>query len=93
MAETILKRQYITDSDGTPVGIILPIEEFALVKEILEQRFPEVSEAAQEPLSSSPDRSIKDAEFFGMWADRKDMAGKSSRDWLKALRAGQWSRS
>ena len=40
MTETILKRQYITDADGTPVGIILPIEEFELVQDLIEQEFP-----------------------------------------------------
>jgi hypothetical protein len=92
MAETTLKRQYITDADGTPVGIILPIEEFALVKDILEQRFPSATETAQEAQANAPSRSIRDAEFFGMWADRKDMEGMSSRDWLDNMRDSQWSR-
>lgn len=42
---TVLKRQFITDVAGSPVGIILPLEEFALVEEILEQRFPTSGEA------------------------------------------------
>jgi hypothetical protein len=92
MTETILKRQYITDADGTPVGIILPIEEFALVQDILEQRFPSAKETDQEAQTGLVGRSIRDAEFFGMWADRKDMADQSSRDWLENLRTGQWSR-
>jgi len=33
----ILKRQFITDTAGNPIGIILPLEEYALVREILEQ--------------------------------------------------------
>lgn len=37
-------------------------------------------------------RSIRDAEWFGMWADREDMAGLSSREWLTQLRAQQWGR-
>ena len=45
MTMTVLKRQFITDAAGNPIGIILPLEEFALVKRILEQRFPPFSEA------------------------------------------------
>jgi hypothetical protein len=40
MSEVILKRQFITDSAGKPVGVILPLEQFAAVEEILEQQFP-----------------------------------------------------
>jgi hypothetical protein len=58
MATTVLKRQFITDAEGNPVGVILPLEEFALVKEILEQRFPtikadkldQIEQAAKDPL-------------------------------------------
>ncbi len=31
--------------------------------------------------------SIRDTEWFGMWADREDMQGLSSREWLTRLRA------
>lgn len=40
MATTVLKRQFITDAAGNPVGVILPLEEFALVEETLKQRLP-----------------------------------------------------
>jgi hypothetical protein len=36
--------------------------------------------------------SVRDAEWFGMWADRQDMQGISSRDWLRQLRTQQWGR-
>lgn len=36
--------------------------------------------------------SVRDAEWFGMWADREDMQGLSSREWLTQLRAQQWGR-
>ncbi len=45
MTIVVLKRQFITDAAGNPVGVILPLEEFALVEEILEQRCPTLSEA------------------------------------------------
>jgi hypothetical protein len=35
---TVLKRQYIMDATGNPIGVILPLEEFELVAETLEQR-------------------------------------------------------
>jgi hypothetical protein len=38
MTTTVLKRQYITNADGNPIGIILPLEEFALIAHVLEQR-------------------------------------------------------
>jgi hypothetical protein len=38
MAAHVLKRQFIRDAAGNPVGIILPLEEFALVDEVLKQR-------------------------------------------------------
>ncbi len=45
MTTTVLKRQFITDAMGNPIGVILPLKEFALVREILEQRFPSLDEA------------------------------------------------
>ena len=33
------------------------------------------------------DRSVSEEEYFGMWADRQDMEGLSSREWLERLRA------
>jgi hypothetical protein len=39
-----------------------------------------------------PDLSAREAEYFGMWADREDMRGLSSREWLKNLRSQQWAR-
>ena len=39
-----------------------------------------------------PDRSVREAEYSGMWAEREDMRGLSSRKWLEDLRSQQWSR-
>lgn len=38
-------------------------------------------------------RSTREAAYFGMWADRKDMQGRTSREWLESTRQQQWSRS
>jgi len=36
------------------------------------------------------DRPIEEEEFFGMWADREDMKGKTSREWLQEQRRKHW---
>jgi hypothetical protein len=41
----ILKRQFITDATGNPVAVILPLEQFAVVEEILEEQFPIIDDA------------------------------------------------
>ena len=38
------------------------------------------------------DRSVREAEYFAMWAERDDMRGLSSREWLENLRSQQWRR-
>lgn len=46
-------------------------------------------------LGDSParlDRSVREAEYFGMWADRDDMRGMTSRQWVEAQRRRQWTR-
>jgi hypothetical protein len=45
MSEVVLKRKFITDSAGKPVGVILPRQQFAGVEEILEQQFPVANDA------------------------------------------------
>ena len=43
--------------------------------------------------SSSP-RSIRQAEYFGIWADREDLpVSATSREWLEQWRKQQWQRS
>ncbi len=37
--------------------------------------------------------SVRQAEYFGMWAQRDDMSEESSRAWLEQWRSQQWSRS
>jgi hypothetical protein len=44
---TRLKRQFITDAAGNPLGVILPLEEYALVQEVLEQHARLTSETDQ----------------------------------------------
>jgi hypothetical protein len=59
MTQTILKRQFITDAEGKPIAVILPMEEFVLVRDVLDQKTQAIDEtdklakmkqAAQDPL-------------------------------------------
>ena len=34
----VLKRQFITDEAGNPIGVILPLEEYTLVADTLDQQ-------------------------------------------------------
>lgn len=36
--------------------------------------------------------STRQAEYFGMWADRADLPGQTSREWLEQWRQQQWER-
>ncbi|MCP4357731.1 MAG: hypothetical protein GY796_06915 [Chloroflexi bacterium] len=42
--------------------------------------------------STETQSSVRQAEYFGMWAGREDMQGRSSREWLEDLRSRQWVR-
>ena len=44
------------------------------------------------PASDKAFESIRESEAFGMWSDREDLQGVSSRDWLNQLRVQQWAR-
>jgi hypothetical protein len=59
MGAMVLKRQFITDVAGHPVGVILPLKEYALVEEILKQhplaaseanKLDQMAQAARDPL-------------------------------------------
>jgi hypothetical protein len=39
-----IKRQFITDSEGNPVAVILPLEEFAMIEDVLEKQIKTRSE-------------------------------------------------
>jgi hypothetical protein len=59
MTTTIVKRQIIRDAEDNPIAVILPMEEFALVKDLLDQqsrtqedadKLAKMKQAAQDPL-------------------------------------------
>ncbi len=47
MGTTTLKRQFITDASGEPIGVILPIEEYQLVEDVLSDRIGRSDEVAK----------------------------------------------
>lgn len=75
------------------------IEESSKVQHILEEIDRLITEMTLlksqiATLGHLPDRttnSIRETKSFGMWADREDMTGQSSREWLDELRKKQWS--
>ncbi len=48
--------------------------------------------AALAKTQDQPRGSVREREYFGMWADREDLKGKSSRQWLESLRDQHWTR-
>lgn len=47
---TTLQRQWITDTTGPLMGIILPVEEYELVANLLQPRAPQVERDLEEQL-------------------------------------------
>lgn len=77
------------------------IKDFSQVEQIIQEIDRLITEmshlrsqvaALSSPLASATG-SVRQTEYFGMWADRDDMAGQSSRAWLEQLRSEQWNRS
>ena len=59
MASTMLKRQFIRDAGGNPIGVILPLEEYERVSEYLDEsaerdwesaNLEQIEYAARDPL-------------------------------------------
>ncbi len=54
----MIKRQFITDAAGNPIGVILPLEEYQLVADTLERRLAtqldeklrQIEQASHDPL-------------------------------------------
>jgi hypothetical protein len=68
-------------------SIVMDIDN--LISEILQLR-RRVAALAEDNQTERTMASVRDAEWFGMWADRDDMQGLSSREWLTQLRTQQW---
>lgn len=77
MATMVLKRQFITDTEGNPIGIILPLTDYALVEPILAQhetalaadKVAQMEKAVQDPLfmADLQDTMMAFAEVDGEW--------------------------
>ena len=59
MTTTVVKRQVIRDADDNPIAVILPMEEFVLVRDLLDQqsrttddadKLAKMKQAAKDPL-------------------------------------------
>lgn len=61
-----------------------------LINEILDLRRRVAALGGGENKTNQSIQSVRDSEGFGMWADREDMKGLSSRDWLTQVRTQQW---
>jgi len=63
-----------------------------LIAEMADLRL-QVTALSETPSHKRTSYSIRQRDYFGMWNDRKDMEGKSSREWLEDARTQQWVRS
>ena len=76
MTVITLKRQFIADATGKPVGVILPLSEFALVQDVLERKLEydtaaklaQIKQAAADPLFLADLRDTMSA-FAGVDAE------------------------
>jgi hypothetical protein len=55
MTQTMLVRQFINDAAGQPVAVLLPMEEYALVRPLLERRDQELAAQMREMQSAAND--------------------------------------
>ena len=74
--------QYVSDEDGQPVSVLVPIE---LWREIASER-----ETAHLLKDVKPPRAInlEDEPFIGMWADREDLEDSSQA--VRESRKAEW---
>jgi hypothetical protein len=59
-----IKRQFIWDATGAPIGVILPIEEFALVETILDQQLGSSSVRQDDEAISLIEQAASDPLFI-----------------------------
>ena len=59
---TILQRQFINDTKGIPIGVILPLEEYRLVEPIFKQR-TQVKNSDAEKLKQM-EQAVHDSRFM-----------------------------
>ena len=62
----IIKRQFITDIMGNPIGIILPLEEYALVEPILNQQIKTKKSDPSHARPNQMEQAVTDIRFIGL---------------------------
>ena len=73
-----LKRQWIRDDSGLHVGVILPLEEYALVREILEQKRPASTDEAKVALMR---QAVQDPLFIADLQATMTVFAETDGDW------------
>jgi len=75
---TTLKRQFITDEDGRPIGVILPLEEFALIEHLLDQRLQALKDDAK---LSQMEQAANDPLFLADLRETMDAFAETDAEW------------
>jgi len=75
---TILRRQFITDSNGNPIGVILPLDEFALIEQTLEQRLFDLDAMNKLALI---EQAANDPLFLADLQETMDAFGEADAEW------------
>lgn len=78
MASHVLKRQFIRDAAGNPIGVILPLEEFALVEETLKQRLS--AQSTQDKLDQMK-KAVNDALFMADLCETMNAFEQADAQW------------
>jgi hypothetical protein len=80
MTTTVLKRQFITDAEGNPIGVILPLSEYALVEPILTQH--ETSSVADK--AAQMEQAVNDPLFMADLEETMMAFAEADADWWES---------
>lgn len=79
MTQSLLQRQFINDSTGNPVAVILPIEEYAALRPLLEQGELETQQKIAEM-----ELAANDPFFLADLADVMNAFAAADGDWWES---------
>ncbi|HEX9371924.1 MAG TPA: hypothetical protein VF897_13000 [Roseiflexaceae bacterium] len=82
MTTPILQRQFITDAEGRPIGVILPLEEFALIERTLEQR---LSDRSVDEKIALIEQAANDPLFLADLQETMDAFAAADAEWWEPL--------
>ena len=77
------KWQFITDAEGNRIGVILPLEEFALVQSALEERFRAVDLEAK---LKQMEQAASDPRFLADMQETMDAFAEVDAEWWEIVR-------